>query len=237
MSLLDVQPTPMWTDIVQAIGIFLGVPVTLVGIFQLFKKDKDKERKISSLEQLAQTQNQVVNKMQEQVEQLSIQSGQFQYQSSLMYEQNKLLEKQIDLQTTIFLHEQGIENQKLQIEKQKRQLEIRPYFTLRSRGSSSDNFFFIILNKGGLAKKLKLTLVDADFVEIRPIPENTNKENNESIEVKGHVRLDKTYLSNNEVPFSLNLEYEDVDGNKYIQTIQRPIRESYMISDPVLQIN
>ena len=237
MTLLDIQPTPMWTDIIQAIGIAFGLPVTIWGIFQLFIKDRDKERKISALEQLAQAQNQVVNKLQDQVDQLAFQSGQFQYQSSLMLDQNKLFEKQIDLQTSIFLHEKGIEEQKLKIEKQKRMSEIRPYFYSSTSRSGPDGFILDLQNKGGEAKDIKLNPVKTDFVFIAPIPNSTNIGRGETLMIAGRPLPDKTYFTAYDVTFQANLEYIDIDGNKYQQMIQKLSNGKHTINEPIFMTN
>ena len=48
------------TDWIQAIGVFIGVPIILSGIVKLFIKDKDKERKIIALENLSKQHSEIV---------------------------------------------------------------------------------------------------------------------------------------------------------------------------------
>jgi hypothetical protein len=56
------------TDWIQAIGIIIGFPAALWGIIKLFKKDKDRQKEISSLTSLAESQAKMIEKISEQIE-------------------------------------------------------------------------------------------------------------------------------------------------------------------------
>ena len=84
MIIQDTIQTSSITDWISAIGVLLGVPITIVSLYKLFMKDKEQERKLNSLEKMAIEQNNIVLQLKSQADQMIIQSGHFQYQASLM---------------------------------------------------------------------------------------------------------------------------------------------------------
>jgi hypothetical protein len=45
--------SPSWTDILQALGAVIAIPLTLITVYKLVKKDKERESKIKSLSTIA----------------------------------------------------------------------------------------------------------------------------------------------------------------------------------------
>lgn len=56
------------TDWIQAIGMILGFPAALWGIFKLFKKDIERQNEIDSLTSLAQSHAHMIEKITEQID-------------------------------------------------------------------------------------------------------------------------------------------------------------------------
>lgn len=233
---------PSITDWIEAIGVGLTVPVSLWGVISLFIKDRNKERKLTALEELAKSQNQIVSSLQEQVNQLSRQTGEFQYQSSLMREQNNIFEKQLELQIEIFEHEKGldmvhyeIEVKKSEIENQKRINDIRPFLFSPTNMSASGSFRLDLINRGGSLSNLKLIPINDRLVNFTGIPDNTNIDKGASYKINCQLKPDKRDIGFNQINFEFNLEYEDMDGNKYQQNVQRINTGQYIFSSPILQ--
>jgi uncharacterized coiled-coil protein SlyX len=62
---------PLITDWINSIAALIGIPIVVWGIIKLFIKDKNQERKLSSLEKLAVSQDEMIKKMTEQISELS----------------------------------------------------------------------------------------------------------------------------------------------------------------------
>ena len=56
---------PLITDWINSIAALIGIPIVVWGIIKLFIKDKNQERKLSSLEKLAVSQDEMIKKMKE----------------------------------------------------------------------------------------------------------------------------------------------------------------------------
>lgn len=226
---------PTITDWIQAIGVLIGIPVAIWSIISLFRKDKEKERQLESLNSIAKSQDRVVLKLAEQVEQLVIQSNQFQYQNSLMVDSNNIMEKQLELQYEIFKHGQGVEEQKAEIERKKRMSEIKPYFINTASTYSPESFQFPLSNKGGDARNIKLVDIESRFVSFTPLSANLNVDRGNQFDISGVSNKSNTYFDANNLTFEINIEFEDVDGNTYFQNIKRFRNGRYTISDPAIK--
>lgn len=219
------------TDWIQAIGVLLGIPATIWGIFSLFRKDKEKEMEIDALNNMAISQNEVVIKLTEQIEQLTLQSNEFQYHSNLMLERNKILEKQFELQNAIYLGEKATSEKQEALEKSKHLLAIKPFFINNMSQSSPISFSLRLENKGGDARNIRIVNNHTDFVWFRRL-DNININQYDSFEIIGGANAEKTFYNGNNVTFEIQLEFDDIEGNTYSQTINRYNNGKYTISDP-----
>lgn len=221
------------TEWIQAIGVLLGVPATIWGIFKLFKKNKEHEQTITTLEQIVKEQNDVVKQLNKHVHFMSIQSELHQYHSTLMLESNKLLEQQINIQTDAFLHNKDIERQKIEIEKQKRINAVRPYFISHTSGSGPNNFFFYLSNNGGDALNVRLEVVEAENIIFNSLSPDLKVVKGDRVEIKGRISLQIHHLNGGNIPFTVKLVFSDVDKNDYYQLIKRENAEIYIVKEPI----
>lgn len=225
-----------WTDIVQAIGVLLGVPITIWGVLNLFRKDKEKAAQINALKNIATSQNETVIELKLQIEQLTLQTTEFQHHSNLMLEQNKILEKQLEFQIEAFLKTNEIEASKLKFEKQKRLLEIKPHFYIRSVLFDLNSFEINLINKGHEAKNIKFFDSGVSNAIIKfDGAQSVSSEN--SVRITGQSKLnDNSILSHGKyLNFRAYITFEDIDGNIYRQNIIKT--NSPHIEDPILTIN
>ena len=222
---------PSITDWIQAIGVLLGVPIVIYGIVKLFFKDKEKERKITALENLSKHQSEIVDQMHLQFEQLIEQTSQLQYQGHLMYEANKLLEKQIDLQSSIHIEEKEYKEKKLEIEKAKRISKIKPYFIIEPIMFHLKEFKFKVINKGNDALNVELKELKFEEAFINRLSKIDRVEKTEEIVFVGRSRGEK---HGKKVEFETDLIFEDVEGNKYFQTIKKNANGNLKIGEPKL---
>ena len=156
------------TDIIQAVGVFLGIPVAIWGIFQLFIKDKDKAKQLKALEGIALSQNTAIGKMTEQITELSKQTSQFEFQSFLLKESNDLLKEQIQIQTDAIINDKDHKKKSLDLDIKKRKLEIRPFLKI-SGGSSGPNYMGLpMINYGERAYFDGIEQVDTLNINISP---------------------------------------------------------------------
>lgn len=228
------ENTPKITDWISAIGVLLGIPVTIYSIFKLFRKDKEQERKINSLETIAIEQNNVVKQLKAQADQLVIHSSHFQHQASLMKASNDLFERQLSFQMDNYFEMKGNEEEKLKIEKQRRINEIRPDF--RNEGSSTgpDGFKLNLQNLGERAENVAMRTISTEHVNFRSSFNGRTVDKNNILSIFGVTDINSPY-SALEVPFEIQIEYSDVDGNSYFQKIRKGTDGSYFIGDPTLK--
>lgn len=227
--------TPSVTDWIQAIGVLLGVPTGIWGILKLFRKNKEQERKLNSLEDIAKQQNKIVKELKDQADEMIIQSGHLQYQASLMNDSNKLLEKQVELQTDIFLHKKGIEEKKLAFEQQKRIIAIKPFFSSPASGSGSQGFHIDLYNKGGDAQNITIKDINTEIVRLQPLKKNLRIDRGGKFTMKGRPISDKTHFNAYHVTFEIDLTFQDIDSNEYSQNIKKIQNGKYIIEEPKLK--
>lgn len=218
---------PSTTDWISSIAALIGVPLVLVSFLKLIAKDKNKQKQLTALIEIANHQKQINSQLQEQVKELTKQTGEFQYQSYQMYESNQLFERQVKLLTEYFLQRQTVEQTKFEFERQQRILEIKPYFVSNGGGSHPQQFTIRLDNKGGAAHKLKIENENLESVSFNNIDPQTIVEKGKVIEITGQSITDANNRNSNLAEFSINFFFEDVDGNKYFQRIQRQNHKVY----------
>lgn len=211
---------PLVTDWINSIAALIGVPLVVWGIIRLFIKDKDQERKLSSLEKLAVSQDEMIKKMTEQIYELSKQTSEYQFQSELMKESNNLISKQFELQNDIFFHKKGIEDKKLELERIKRLSEIKPHFINNGGSSNSSNISITLKNKGNTARNLILNKVRGEFILFEKLNSEIEIDNGKNIEIKGNIAPSGRNQDNGSRDYELELKYADIDGNQYKQKIE-----------------
>jgi len=231
MILLEIKSTPMWTDIVQAIGILIGVPITFWGIIKLFLHDKKREAEVNSLVDIAKSQNQVIIEMQNQLKEFSKQTQEMEYQSTLMNDSNELLKQQINLQTQVIMSDASHKENLIKYEIAKRKSDNKPYFIFafgKDGRKSGDEFYVEFENIGKTAyfKKVIDQNTNLSF-DLLIIPEeNKMIEHKQGFRIGGRIKELNKNIDNNKFTF----EFTDIDGVKYQQTFNR---NSYIMGKPL----
>ncbi len=197
---------PNITDWITAVAALFGIGPIIWGLVKLFLKDKEKEERLKFV--------------QEQLNELKRQTSEFQYQSVLMQEANELLEKQIGMQTEMYLQTKNVEQKKLEIENQKRIAETKPHFIFQTASSSPDRFDLKLRNKGATAESIKIHEA-SEFLRMFPLRDNLRADHGQVIEVGGAADPTKTYFNSNQVTGQILLSYKDVDKREYFQNIKK----------------
>jgi hypothetical protein len=209
---------PAW---IAAIAALIGVPLSLVSVIKLVRRDKEKEQQIAAIVN-------ITSQLGEQVKELSAQTSEFKYQSDLMFEHNKLLEKQFDLQKMIQTEQNGFEAQKLALLKQERIVNIRPYFIFKGGGGNQFSHDIVLLNKGGVASDITIRKGDMESATIRSPKPEIDKNGMLSLAVtETYAKL--TFNRNN----AFYIDYKDIDGNSYEQSVGINVN-TYNVSKPML---
>lgn len=209
------------TDWISAIAAAIGIPFVLWGFIKLVIKDKDKQKQLDALEKIAQNQININSKLQEEVEQLTKQTGEFQYQSNLMFESNQIFEKQVSLLHEYFLESKASEKKKFEIEKQKRLLDIKPFFVSNGGGSYPQQFTIRLHNKGGTAEHLQIENLNPDAVIFNRIDPKSIVEKGKVLEITGSSISESNNRNSNLAEFEINIVFKDIDGSEYFQRIRR----------------
>lgn len=102
------------TDWIKAIGVILGVPVTVWGIFQLFKKDKKHESKIRSLENLVKSQDEINISLKGQLSELTNQTDILHKRNLFQIDENKMTERSLKLELKKYEDETVVKFEDLQ---------------------------------------------------------------------------------------------------------------------------
>jgi|SRR5690606_12760556 hypothetical protein len=210
---------PNTADWITAIAALFGIGPIIWGVVKLFLRDKEKEERLKFV--------------QGQLDELKRQTSEFQYQSTLMREANDLLEKQVALQTDMYLQTKDIEHKKLEIEKQKRIAETKPHFVFQTASSSPDGFECKLRNNGATAENIRIH-ENTEFLRMRPLRDNLRAETGQVIEIGGAADMTKTYFNSNQVTGQILISFKDVDKREYFQNI-RKTSDGFNIEPPYLR--
>lgn len=193
------------TDWIQALGALIAVIAGIYAFFKLFTRDKDKEKQIQSLTEIAK--------------QSAMQTQQLFSQAGHMEESNRLFREQIEVlkeRTLAQKSEQELAEKEKEIVKRIRKNDIKPIF-YQENGIGAFNWLKIeIANKGGQCKLLKVDMIEGG--ELLAI----DKRINDTILSNGDVitllfnSLNNSMNANNFV-YTFDLKFENIDGNRYSQ--------------------
>lgn len=222
--------TPEW---VSAISSAIGVPSAIVGFIILFIKDRNKERKINSLENM-------VEELKNHTLEMNKQSGHLLYQASLMKESNDMHNEYFKslMQTSKRDLEMKVKDN--EFKNRKRINDIKPFFVFSSSSTSpvqDNNFVLILKNEGGKAIDVKIKEIDTSKVTLSlnaSLSKDISKD--EVIRIVGSVNLNKSFSHPKDVTYQVVIEYVDIDGNKYNQQISKlkdgnyDIKEAFIFS-------
>lgn len=229
MILLEVTtiPSSSITDWVQAIGVLLGVPVAVWSIIKLFLKDKQKEHELTTLKDIAKSQNSLIGRINEQIDELKKQTLQFTYQSDHLNEANQILREQIKIQTEAFLHDKDYKKKLLKLENLKRKSEIKPFFKIKEYTNKLKPEIDLI-NLGNDAYNVRIQTSDSLDKKISDLIE---RRKDLKFSVVTETSDEYSHLVRN-IPLEFTILFEDVDKNRYKQIIS--IHDmNYSISEPV----
>ena len=193
------QVLPNW---IMALAAFWGVFEIIRGYFKLKQQQRENEQKMDYFN--------------EQLNEFRKQTTQFEYQTTIMNENNIIVDRGIENLLKILGRGQEAEEQRLEIERQRRINEIRPFFIF-NRGLSNPREFSINLkNNGGTADGLRIIDVSKESISIYPITIDSVIEKGQELRITGSA---KGEFNSNTVTGKILLGFTDVDGNQYQQNI------------------
>jgi hypothetical protein len=221
---IDPNP-PKITDWLQALGAVIAVIAAIWGFIKLFVRDKNREKEIKSLIDIADAQQQNLAKVQALLEEAQKQTAEFIVQSNEMKESNSLNKKHLEILTQSIEQNKNHQDKLLAIKNSERKNDIRPHFLLDSSYTGSSNYTLSLKNIRAVAF----------FEEIRNFPESTihfsqSKQRNQRIATNSQIELNgylAVAVGNNPVhhyntsPFQFELIFRDEDKNLYKQVIKR----------------
>jgi hypothetical protein len=203
--------SPSITDWIQAIGIFLTIPSLVWGIFNLFRKDIDKQNQLNALSEISGSQNKMLLEMQKQVIEL-------QKQSECLLDSNELLKEQIKIQNEALTNDKDYKDRYIQLERMKRVSSIKPHFKASGNGFSDSTLRASFINIGKRAYDFKVIKIEANNLSVFGTREPKIVETDQKIEING----ERSAKVNGEWPkynATMKMEYYDEDKNRYEQEI------------------
>jgi len=211
-------------DLVQAIGVGIGFPAALWGLVKLFKKDREREKEIKALIQIAKSQG-------EQIEELKKQTAESKLQTLALVDSNQILADQLKLQTEAFLNDKDYKNRLLKIEDQKKKNLIKPLFDPSGGSSTGGEFKIIFKNIGKRAVFKGVELVENENVSIRPVSSiDRGIDTNGTIEIDGLFTGQGNY--GNAASYKLNILFTDIEGTLYYQTYMKDKSRKWNLTQP-----
>ncbi len=105
------------TELISAIGVLLGIPAAIWGIFKLFLKDKKTEKKLNALEEIVKEQNKLNTNIEKQVSELKKHTDELHTQSLYKSDENFMREEALEL-----------EIQKYKDQTEKKYVELEEYY-------------------------------------------------------------------------------------------------------------
>ena len=206
-----------WTCVKEwlpIIGNGIGIPAALWGMVNLFRRDKDKERKLNSLEDLARTQK-------NQIQELAKQTAQFSAQTELMKEANHLTNKNLEATLDHYFQVEATAKQEQELLELKRRDKIKPNLILENSVLFDGEFQISLKNIGGDMKNVSFKDVKIHKAMIE-YPDVEGKEyfKDNIIEITGTPDFEES-LDVKEASIHFQIYYMDVDHNKYFQAIDK----------------
>ena len=205
------QTLPNW---LMAIGALWGVFEIIRGYFKLKRQQKENEQKMIYFN--------------EELNEIKKQTTQFEYQTIIMSENNQIIEAGIDNLVKIFGRTAEAEEMRVNIEKQRRLIEIRPFFMTSSEGSNPREFHFTLKNNGGTAQDFRIIDISARTFKINPIDLKFPIERGNIIKIIG---IPNSGQNANMVTGQILLGFTDVDNNPYQQNVIKNYN-GYQIGPP-----
>lgn len=193
------QGLPNW---IMALAAAWGVFEIIRGYFRLQQQQKENEQKIIYFN--------------DQLNEFRKQTTQFEYQTTIMSENNMIVDKGIENLLRILGSGQEAEKQRLEIERQRRIGEIRPFFVFNGSLSNPREFSINLKNNGGTATGLRIINVSTETISIHPINTESVIEKSQKLRIIGSPN---GAFNSNTVTGQILLGYSDVDDNQYQQNI------------------
>lgn len=190
---------PNW---IMALAAVWGVFEIIRGYFKLKKQQTENKQRIIFFT--------------DQLNEFRKQTTQFEYQTSIMNENNKIIETGIGNLIGILGRGQEAEEQRREMEAQRRIIEIRPNFTFTNGSSNPNRFEIGLRNQGGTASNFRIIDISNDTIAVNPI-------NRDQIAQRGNeLRIIGTPVGGNNantLSAQILLGFSDIDGNQYQQNI------------------
>ncbi|MFN8312161.1 MAG: hypothetical protein U0289_05100 [Cyclobacteriaceae bacterium] len=204
MELLTIQT--FWTEAlpnwIMAVAAAWGAFEVIRGYFKLKQQQKDSEQKVKFLD--------------DQLNEFRKQTTQFEYQTTIMSENNKILEKGIENLVGILSKSQEAQEQQADLERQRRIIEIRPYFAFSTASSNPNEFEIKLRNQGGAATNFRIIDTSANTLLVNPLRRETITERGQETVISGRPAPGQNA---NLATGQILLGFTDADGNEYQQNI------------------
>ncbi len=218
------------SDLVQAVGVIIGIPVALWTMIKLFKKDTERQKEIISLVNIAQSQKEINSTLETQIRELKNQTKEFQHQTRILSQSNTLLEKQISIQNEVLISDKNHKKQIIALEEKKRRLNIQPEIISMDSGSGSAdeyNFKFKNVGKDGIYKGIGN--LEGDFSS------NIMCHLQNGTRLKQGAEFNLLFKHKRRIPHpqmtgAVNFYFSDNEGNEYYQVIERKNSVNYVSS-------
>ncbi|WP_179412651.1 hypothetical protein HDF19_13145 [Mucilaginibacter sp. E4BP6] len=127
--MIDSTP-PKLTDWIQAGGTIIAIIAAIIGFVKLFIKDRQHEKEISSLTQIAAAQESNLKKVQSLLKESQKQTMEFIIQTGEMQKSNSLYKRHLEVLGETMADNKAHQSKMIQIKKAERKNEILPRFKM-----------------------------------------------------------------------------------------------------------
>lgn len=206
---LNLHEAPTILELIEALGVIIALVAVAISLIQLVRKDKDKQRQINSLADLA-----VESKNQTAI---------FQGQLERMEDSNELWRAHLEKITLLIASSQEvaqIQNEQAKHAQNQRRAEIKPRIVLRGGSAHRNTGSLKFANVGELGIIKKVIPGKENDVRILNEKDLINKEletgRGYTFEWAGKIENQSVFRSN----FDLQMIIEDITGFQYIFSLK-----------------
>jgi hypothetical protein len=196
---IEIQP-PNWADILQGIGAIIGVPGAIAAFILLFKRDKNKQKQLDSLKEIA---------------------SKIEAQNETLQTSNELASEQIDVLRKMFLSPSTSGYDRLaEIEEKKLKLSVQPNMKSNIQSYRMDELWVDVNNYGETA-----ILESVEFDTNAFYPMNAIKAGYELVK-DSQIRIGLKSIdgaNTNYMNYVIEIFYHDKLNNKFKLRIERDV--------------
>jgi hypothetical protein len=227
---------PIFADYFEIVAGVVTIGALIAVIYQIFNEKKERKEDVSSLSDQTQALQTIASAGQQQAQELIAINSNLEIQNTKQIAELKIISERLGDIVKQSSDEADRQKRADYFANEQRRIDIMPHFFPKMWGINEQSINLAIENRGDTALDVKVS--KTENCEIRPF-DSVRKEKNSRVELKGRP-TSVTSIQGIRMPgkthILLELQFEDVDHNRYRQTFDFPngMEQAPFFSDPDL---